>query len=246
MSFATYIGERSAWRGVRPADSNCRFGQHAPFSRVRVCCTSASFREQDRKDNEAYYLVENANKWRALPVFGPSAARLVRESCNKSVGAEYSMLRYATASKVLRGLSSLVADKPKSPAHCATLTARVIRRALGDKLEHPSAWYGPATLYAALRDELKESRVAPESTHATNDTATAVHSVLRWSSQELDGLSDEDWLTAIRALTLKTAAAETHGDQAMQKLTQKQLATALLRWSVIRHSQNGSNSLGTA
>eukprot|EP00966_Prymnesium_polylepis_P117425 2713991-Prymnesium_polylepis.1 len=92
---------------------------------------------------------------------------------------------------MLRGLSCLLSDKPRSPAHCATLTARVLRRAIKDRLKHPSAWYGPATLFAELREDLEQKQVTPESTMMTPATAYAVDSVLRHSNDDLLSMSDE-------------------------------------------------------
>ncbi len=220
----------------------CRLNSSVPVS-FATYIGSVSDWQSSRKNNEFYYLTNNANQWRAVPVFGKAAARLVREACDDSVGIKYSLLRYATASKMLRGLAGMMADKTRSPGHCATLTARILRRAIGDRLKHPSAWYGPATLFAELSEDLQQKQVAPETTLMSPETASAVDSVLRHSSEDLFSLSDESWMSAIRALTLKTASAETYGDSAMQKLTQKQLATALLRWSVIRHSPDDGHRM---
>lgn len=204
VNFATYIGSTSGW-------------------------------QKNRANNERYYLINNANKWRAVPVFGKGAAKAVREECNKSEGIAYSLLRYATASWAFRSFSGIVPDNTRSPAHCATLTARILRAAVGKSvLRHTSAWYGPASLYADLRDELGSKAIAPESTMMSPESAGAVDKLLRHSDDDIKHVCDTECLDAIRALTLKTAAAEAFGDSAMQTLTQKQLATALLRWSVAR------------
>lgn len=210
VNFATYIGSTSGW-------------------------------QRDVTNNERYYLVNNANKWRAVPVFGKNAARISREICNDSEGIQYSLLRYATASWALRGLSSLVPDKKHSPAHCATLTARILRSVVGTSwLKHSSAWYGPASLYAELCGDLANKAIAPETTMLSTEQAEVVDVMLRHSDDEVKNLGDKKSLEAIRALTLKAASAEAFGDSAMKTLTQKQLATALFRWSVLR----GQNRIG--
>jgi|TARA_B110000858_G_scaffold135168_1_gene153745 hypothetical protein len=204
VNFATYIGSKSGW-------------------------------QRDSTNNERYYLVNNANCWRAVPVFGTNVARLCREVCDDSIGVHYSLVRYATASWAFRGLSSLVPDKRHSPAHCATLTARILRSVVGTSLlRHSSAWYGPASLYAELCSALGTRKIAPGTTLLSAEQAEVVDVLLRHSDDEVKQLGDARCLEAIRALTLKTASAEAFGDSAMKCLTQKQLATALLRWSVLR------------
>lgn len=76
VNFATYIGDRSAWR-------------------------------VDRRENTAYYTGSTAGKWRAVPIFGKHAARLVRDACNESCGVEYSLFRYVTAAWGMHGLLKL-------------------------------------------------------------------------------------------------------------------------------------------
>jgi|EP00966_Prymnesium_polylepis_P123776 hypothetical protein len=100
----------------------------------------------NRAENYTYYLGINANRWRAIPVFGKGAARLVRKARDESVGVEYSLLRYMTAAKMFRGVSGLVPNKTRSPAHCATLTARILKDSLSGCLQHSASWYGPASL----------------------------------------------------------------------------------------------------
>eukprot|EP00966_Prymnesium_polylepis_P026262 605910-Prymnesium_polylepis.2 len=201
VNFATYIGSTSGW-------------------------------QKDIGNNEKYYLVNNANRWRAVPVFGKNVASISREVCNDSEGVHYSLMRYATAAWAFRGLSSLVPDRKHSPAHCATLTARILRSVVGKSwLKHASAWYGPASLYAELCSDLGSKAIAPETTLLSAQQAEVVEVLLRHSDDEAMGLGDKRCMEAIRALTLKAASAEAFGDSAIKTLTQKQLATALLRWS---------------
>ena len=192
----------------------------------------------NRANNENYYLVNNANRWRAVPVFSHQASRKVRNACNECDGTHYSLLRYATAAWGLRSLSKLVPDSAQSPAHCATLTARILRKGAGSNLTHPSAWYGPASLYGELTDDLRAKQIAPESTQLNEESLDAVERILRDSDEGLKSLTDTQAMNAIRALTLKAAAAEAFGDGAAQVLTQKQLATALMRWSVHRNTRD--------
>ena len=198
--------------------------------------------QSDNNANMKYYLT-SGNKWRAVPVFGSTAAGTARKVCSQSIGVQYSLLRYLTASWPFRYLSRLVPNRKRSPAHCATLTSRILKESIGGVLRHPSAWYGPATLYSELLEKLRQRDVLPESTLMTASTAEAVDCILRKRDEDIMAmLDDERCLNAIRALTLKVASAETHGDPFSQKLSQRQLATALLRWSVLRRPIGSKSS----
>lgn len=184
--------------------------------------------------NAGYYLGTTANKWRAVPVFGKHAARLVRAACEESCGVEYSLFRYVTAAWGLRKLSSIVPDGSKDPAHCATLVSRVLKRGVSKVLKHPSAWYGPASLYSELCAELRCRAIIPESTSMGDDISIHVDTLLRRRDEDVANMNDAEFMSAIRALTLKASAAEASDDGAMAVMTQTQLANALFRWSVLR------------
>lgn len=184
--------------------------------------------------NRGYYLGTTANKWRAVPVFGKHAARLVREACNESVDVDYSLLRYVTAAWGVRKLAAIVPDGSREPAHCATLTARVLKKGVSGLLSHASAWYGPASLYAELCRDLRARAIVPESTSMGSDVSAHVDRLLRRRDEDVVSMTHEEYMNAIRALTLKASAAENSDDLAMIVMTQKQLANALFRWSVLR------------
>lgn len=203
-NFATYFGCRSGW-------------------------------QIDEQNNKHYYLGATANKWRAVPVFGKNAARLVREACEKSKNVEYSLFRYLTAAWGVRALAGLVPDGFRRPAHCATLTSRVLKAALGKGILHrPSAFYGPSSLYKELCKDLESQSILPNSSHVGVDVATYVDCLLRHEDSEVSRLSHDNSMKAIRALTLKASAAQSCNDPVMAVLTQKQLANALFRWSILR------------
>lgn len=189
----------------------------------------------DKAANASYYLGTTAGKWRAVPVFGKHAARLVREACDGSCDVKYSLFRYVTAAWGVRKLAAAVPDGPRQPAHCATLTARMLRNGISHSLRHPSAWYGPASLYGELETALQHQQVVPETTQM-GDIATHVDKLLRHRDDDVRHMSDDDFVSAIRALTLKASAASAEEDAAMRVLSQKQLATALFRWSILRPS----------
>lgn len=190
--------------------------------------------QTNKEFNRGYYLGTTANKWRAVPVFGKHAARLVREACNKSLDVDYSLCRYVTAAWGMRKLASMVPDGPRDSAHCATLTARVLKKGISGVLSHASAWYGPASLYAELCRDLGARGIVPETTAMGNDVSAHVEALLRHRDEDVVSMNHDEYMGAIRALTLKVSAAESTDDRAMAVMTQKQLANALFRWSVLR------------
>ena len=207
-NFATYIGRKSAW-------------------------------QTDKMDGFNYYLVENASRWRAVPIFQVNAGTMIREEADNELGVDYSLARYLSAVPPGRWLSGLVADRRRSPAHCATLTARVLKNSGVYKPAHNSAYYGPSTLYHEL------SHVATSKAHNMGaegwegmplDTAQHVESLLRgvMTADTVNRVGDTGCLKAVRALTMKACSALIKSDGVAQRITQQQLATALLRWVILR------------
>ena len=187
----------------------------------------------DRHVNREYYLRTHANRWRAVPVYGKQAARKVRETCNNSQGVKYSLLRYVSAASWFRGISAMVPDLPHSPAHCATLVARVLKESMGS-IMHPSAWYGPASLFAELTEQLRQRAIVPVISEMEPDSLVREQQLLCSVDAEVASMGDTEALDAIRVLSLKVATAAHQSDAASQRILQKQLANGLLRWSVNR------------
>ena len=203
-NFATYIGSVSDWR-------------------------------TNKRSNSSYYFGDTAGKWLAVPIFGSHAAKAVRGVCDVSTKVPYSMMRYASALYGFRNFASMVKENPRSPAHCATITSRILKEALGEKtLRHTSAWYGPASLYGELVDSLRERNIRTDGQMVDQDAVEAIDTLLQMPDSEVEACSDVKALNAIRALTLKAAVSAASYDDAAFLLAQKQLATALLRWTVLR------------
>lgn len=209
--FSTYLGAQSAW-------------------------------QNERYENERFYLIENANHWRAVPVFSENLAAKVRCECDAELGVKYSLLRYVSALPPFRYLSGLMSDTRRAPAHCATLTARVLKNALvGDDTApvHSSAYYGPTTLYHELNSNAHyrgASIGASSRADMTFETQMVVEKLLRgvMSHKTVSDVGDEGCMSAVRALTMRVCNTLAKGDATSQKLAQQQLATALLRWVVLR------------
>ena len=104
-----------------------------------------------RTDDEAYY---STHKWRAMPIDGGQNVGSLADACDKSIGAPYSILRYPLSTRTFGWLAGLVSDRIGSPAHCAALTARLLRIGVGadrsSLLPRPSPRYSPSDLYNAI------------------------------------------------------------------------------------------------
>jgi len=209
--FATYFGRTSSW-------------------------------QTDKEDGYNFYLVENANKWRAVPIFSANAASKVRDECDRELGVSYSLGRYLTATPPLRYFASWVPDQRRSAGHCATLTARVLKNSfMGTESTplRPSAWYGPATLYQELSATAQwrgERMGASEYQGMSMVAADSVEKLLRgvMAPDTVSDVGDPMCMEAVRALTMRACTALSQSDDTAQRITQQQLATALLRWVILR------------
>lgn len=217
--FATYLGKQSGW-------------------------------QVDRQDGFGFYLVEHGSRWRALPVFSPNAASRLRAEADMELGVEYSLARYLTSARPLRFFSGLVSDSRRAPAHCANLAARVLKNGLEGSfsLPHSSNYYGPSSLYIELCAQARSSarRLGAQETAALAPSAAhGIEQLLRapMTAATVQALGDEGCMEAVRALTVRALGALVGGDGAAGRLTQQQLATALLRWVLLR-DQPGSPVFG--
>ena len=130
-----------------------------------------------------------------------------------------------------------LADRRRSPAHCGTLTTRVLRNSRVYIPAHPPAFYGPSTLFRELSDCVAVKAMAsPDYQGMSSDTTARVDTLLRapMSSSTIEKLGDAACLDAVHALTLRVVDASRSADETARRITQKQLATALLRWVVLR------------
>lgn len=209
MHFATYIGQRAG------------FG--------------SSFENQ-----RSFYLGNNAGNWRAIPIVAERAAERVRAECEKHVGTSYSLVKYLCAVPPFRALAPFVPDAVQSPAHCATLTARCLRAALPEIfIQHSSPWYGPTTLSLELSSDSHISKVRDEIEAKSHEMSLgeeeeldqAVYKLLHGSDADITSLSSQVVGNAVFKLVKRTTEAGL--DDVALKITQKQLATSLIRYSCV-------------
>tara|TARA_Y100000389_G_scaffold159121_1_gene160805 strand:+ start:1486 stop:2439 length:954 start_codon:yes stop_codon:yes gene_type:complete len=209
--FATYIGRSSGWQA-------------------------------DKTDGYNYYLMTNMGRWRAIPIFSKNIATKLRYECEQEIGVPYSLSRYITSARPMRFFASFLPDRRRSPAHCATLAARVLRKAVPDALQHSSAWYGPSSLYLEASEHTKREAIRMGATGTTilpAHTVSAIERLLRgqMNRENIAELGDDACLDATRSLTLRVCADLVEGDLAAQRISQKQLASALLRWTLLREDR---------
>ena len=196
----------------------------------------------------------NAKSWRAVPIVGQDAVRRLRAECAKHVGTNYGsvyrLFNYPFSVPPGRSMAWTLDDTVGSPAHCASLTARCLRRALPELgLPKPSAWYGPSTLYLELtrssrmvsyKQYLDDAKTV-QATVETERAATSAEMLLRGSDDSVIKLSQEDCQSGIDLLTAKVVDAAINGDATIERVQQKNLARAMLRWSQV--NRGGSAGL---
>jgi len=113
------------------------------------------------------------------------------------------------------------------------MAARIINHSIGG-LRHASAFYSPSSLYNEVERALQEKSIIPDTTQVGNELADSVDSILKLKDTDVEGMPEKNQLAAIRALTLKVASASTRDDNSMKSISQKQLANALIRYSLFR------------
>ena len=221
MNFATYLGKRADW--------GSQFG-----------------------DPEEFYLGKNFDAWRATPVLAWDAANRLRDECETHhvktpYAAWFRLYNYPFSVPPLRSLAWTLDDAPKTPAHCATLSARILRRALPEtELPMSSAWYGPSTLFLELASERRmrayqrqildydQSRSLPEVEEDAAAAERGERTLLYGSDLEVYRLGQHECHLGTEGVARKAINAVVEGDATMARMWQKNLAKALMRWTQLR------------
>ena len=210
--FATYLGRTASWMG-------------------------------DKRSNFDFYLGSSHATWRAVPVFGIDAAARIRSEADVEQGVAYSLARYVTATPPFRFFARYMPSSRRAPAHCATLTARILRNAMTNSTapSKPAAWYGPSTLYHEVCRIAAQTatRMGLESRELDGDVATCVETLLRapMTSASVASIGDDGAADAVHALVARVCTDLVGGDAAAQRISQRQLAHALLRWVILREKE---------
>ena len=193
-----------------------------------------------------FYLGTNMKSWRAVPIFSLDASHRLRVEAQKHVGTPYGnpykLYNYPFAAPPFRVFASWIDNRVKAPAHCASLTARCIARALPElQLPHCAPWFGPSTLFLELTKKSRmevvmselEDRQHLKSVAEVEEVDSAMNVLLRGSDDAVRTLDTEQCEGAIEKLSTRVIAALVSEGAAIQRLSQHQLAIALLRYAQV-------------
>ena len=183
----------------------------------------------------------NIGSWRAIPVQGPQALKCARQVCSNEVNTPYSLSRYVFSVPPGRAFAGLLPDHTGSPAHCAALSARIIRDSIPlYSLTHYPPWYSPSTLYL---EASKPSRMAEYHSYLTETTPTVtsvaeeeeisgtLETLLRGSDAAVQALTHRACQAAINKITRQVVEQRATADDCVkERILEKQLGRALLRW----------------
>ncbi|MAQ22814.1 MAG: hypothetical protein CMK83_01215 [Pseudomonadales bacterium] len=221
MNFATYLGRKAGW--------------------------GTTF-----ENAEDFYLGKNFDAWRAIPVVAWDAPQRLRSACEThhvetEYAAWYRLYNYPFSVPPLRSFAWTLDDAPKSPAHCAALTARCLRLALPESdLPNSSAWYGPSTLFlemgrkARMQSYLKQlNDLGPplsESEVDANeeDANTGENALLRGSDRDVKELTQLQCHLGTEKIAKKGIEATLRDDPIMARMWQKHLGKSLMKWAHVR------------
>ena len=204
---------------------------------------TANWCDDDDDSKSDFYFREKTTKWRAVPIARAAAGRLVREEASLHCNTSYSLWKYPFAAAPLRAFAGIFSDAPLAPGHCATITARVLKRALR-VLVHPSGWYSPSTLLietssgaiAKNTHSFLVDRLHAKSTCEEEDTMISIDTLTRGSDEAVKSLSHSQCSSAVRQLATGVASRFDTDDEVGACIAQTQLATSLLRWSITSRS----------
>ena len=193
--------------------------------------------------------------WSAIPIFASDVERRMRSECNLHCGTPYppaAMLwQYPMSIWPLRAFSGLMDDRINAPAHCAALSARILRSALPEiALPQPSHWYGPSSLYLELSTPERMERALAQQrpvvrAQAEEEEDDRLADILTLhSDDEVIEMSTHDARQALHALSIKVLAAGSregeHGqDQDKFRAAQERFARGLTRYTWLNRKLNG-------
>lgn len=202
-------------------------------------------------DSKKFY---SSASWSAIPICAHNVERSVRGACNVHCETPYPsaalLWQYPMSVWPLRAFSGFMDDRPNSPAHCAALTARVLRGAIFDlALPHSSHWYGPSSLYLELSQPVRMEAALALQRPVVRSTAEEEQDdylsrlLTRGSDETVASMSREDARHALRALAngVLQAGSRQPGvdvDQDDFREAQEMYAKGLIRYTWINRLEN--------
>ena len=197
-----------------------------------------------RNAGDGYYR-DNIGKFRAVPFVSTGIGRACLRACNSCCGAPYSLSRYLTTVPIFRAFARLFGESPKSPAHCAVLTTRVIKMAAPSDANsifpgRPST-YGPSRTYLAAQDFVQRRGVCVGNSFDNHVALDAIKILGGGTDAEVLRLDTASVDMAIRGM----AAAVYTAPHTNTRQAQSDLAAALIRLSYTRHDAAVSSDVVT-
>ena len=194
----------------------------------------AEFREE-QADSKTFYTRQMAGRWRAIPIARSRLASVVQKESTKEVGAPYSLARYITSVPPFRALAAALPCKAGASGHCATISARILKRAFPGLLTNSSGWYSPSTLAIELNQllprthhYLSETR-SMKATGEEEEANEALQALLIGNDLDVARANPVSKRDAIENLALR--ASDPDADEVGLAVAQRQLANSLLRAS---------------
>ena len=219
----------------------------------------AGFSGSFRNPGDFYIHGPNGGHWRAIPIVFDDAVERLRAECHNHVDTLYPSLapfvfNYALSVPPGRSFASWIKEDRKEPAHCGSLTARIIERAIPEtQLPYAPAYYGPSTLYLELTRKCRcEKAFKDLASFEPIKSIPEQEEERRWEEagiagllgeipmDELDTLKYEECIAAARALSKDVIISHVSGDATEARANEKKLAKVLLNWLVVRngHASN--------
>tara|TARA_X000001036_G_scaffold248398_1_gene231495 strand:- start:243 stop:1226 length:984 start_codon:yes stop_codon:yes gene_type:complete len=153
--------------------------------------------------------------WAAIPIYAVDAERRLRNECDMHVATPYptawTLYDYPWSVWPFRAMSGLFkSDTTHAPAHCATLSARILRKAFPEiVLRHDSHWYGPSSLYLELATphqmerSLQLQRQTVRSQVEQEEEDELLDGLLTSSNDELAEMDEDDARAAVSTAAVK-------------------------------------------
>ena len=205
-------------------------------------------------DSKKFY---SSTAWSAVPIFTVDVERRVRAECNLHCGTPYPpaalLWQYPMSIWPLRAFSGFLDDRINSPAHCAALSARILRNAIPEiSLPQPSHWYGPSSLYLELSSPERMERalamqrpVVRSQVEEERDEELADILALH-SDDEVVAMSAAEARHAVQVLSVQVlrAGARPRGrnsvpDEDAFRAAQERLARGVTRYTWLNRKMNG-------
>jgi hypothetical protein len=230
------------WIGEEKAEDDNHFGQYLGQMGTNGKLSGSLWTSQ-LDSSKQWYANES---WVAVPVFAVDAETRVRSECEANLGTPYpskwTLFDYPWSVWPLRSFSGwFLSDEINAPAHCAALTARILRRALQELcLRHGSHWYGPSSLYLELSTpyqmrralELQRPPGVQRSTAADEADDALLATLIGENDETVAGMSATDsrravYVAAIKVLQAGSTKPQVDQDEFLE--SQKNYARAMFR-----------------